>query len=176
MQRKGNLDKHLRENYEDHSLRFLDWTHRFGIERTYIGRFLLYIEEKFQIRRFSFIFLFCLLLAWTLTFEVRTPLNYQVGDVAKTDLYSPVSFEMVDEVTTEEKRVRAEMSVPVIFDFDPAVFERVSGAVYRAFRVARNQLKNVKWPARAGEREEVVKEFFIHKGEFEKEIGAQLPD
>ncbi|MFN7729383.1 MAG: HD family phosphohydrolase [Bdellovibrio sp.] len=176
MQRKGSSDKHLRENYEDHSLRFLDWTHRFGIERTFLGRFLFHVEEKFQLRRFAFVFLFCLILASALTFEVRTPMNYDVGDVAKTDLYSPVSFEMVDEVTTEEKRVRSEMTVPVIFDFDPAVFERVSGAVYRSFRLSRNQLKNVKWPKSMSEREEVVKEFFIYKGEFEKEFGAGVSD
>lgn len=176
MQRKGSDNRHLRENYEDHSLRFLDWTHRFGLERSYFGRLLLLFEEKFQIRRFAFVFFFCLGLAWILTFEVHTQLSYQVGDVAKNDVYSPVAFEMVDEVTTEEKRMRSEMTVPVIFDYDPSVFERVSASIYRSFRLMRNELRASVWPKRASEQEEFVKDFFVHKGEFEKELGASVPD
>ena len=176
MQRKPQGDKHWRENYADHSLKFLDWVHRFGIERTFFGKFLLHLEEKFQLRRFTLVFLFTLVLAWLLTFEVRAPLNYHVGDTVKAVVYSPVSFQMVDEVTTEEKRARAEMEVPVILDFDPLVFERVSGAVYRSFRLMRSEVKNIKWPRSASKREEVVKDFFIHKGEFEKELGAEVPD
>lgn len=176
MQRKTQGDKHLRENYEDPSLKFLDWVHRFGIERTFLGRFLLHIEEKFQVRRFAFVFVFTLLLAWTLQFEVKTPMTYEVGDVVKTDVYSPVSFEMVDEVTSEEKRIRAEQAVPIILDFDPNVFERVSSAVYRSFRLMRSEIKSVKWPRNALLREEVIKEFFVHKGQFEKELGVPVPD
>ena len=73
MQRKPQGDKHWRENYADHSLKFLDWVHRFGIERTFFGKFLLHLEEKFQLRRFTFVFMFTLILAWLLTFEVHAP-------------------------------------------------------------------------------------------------------
>jgi putative nucleotidyltransferase with HDIG domain len=167
---------HTRVNYEDHSLKFLDWVDRLGLERTFLGRVAGRIEEKLQTRRFAFVFIFTLILAYAITFEVRTPMNFQLGDVVKYDVVSPVTFEMVDEVTTEEKRVRAELSVPIILDFDPTVFERVSSHVYQAFRMMRWEMRNQVWPKTANAREEKIKDFFVHKGEFEKALGAGVPD
>jgi putative nucleotidyltransferase with HDIG domain len=180
MSRKNNPKNkdvtHTRVNYEDHSLKFLDWVDRLGLERTIFGKIAGRIEEKLQTRRFAFVFIFTLILAYAITFEVRTPLNFQIGEIVKFDVISPVSFEMVDEVTTEEKRVRAELAVPIILDFDPAVFERVSSAVYRAFRILRLETKNIVWPRSFGAREEKIKDFVIHKGEFEKALGVTVPD
>ncbi|MEZ0392192.1 MAG: HD family phosphohydrolase, partial [Pseudobdellovibrionaceae bacterium] len=179
MSRKGPgkiKDAHTRVNYEDHSLKFLDWVDRLGLERTFLGRIAVRIEEKLQTRRFAFVFLFALVLAYAITFEVRTPMDFQIGEVVKYDVISPVSFEMVDEVTTEEKRVRAELSVPIILDYDPMVFERVSGQVYRAFRNMRWQIKSTSWPKNLSAQEEKIKDFFIYKGEFEKALGASVPD
>lgn len=174
--KKTQDEAHSRVNYEDHSLKFLDWVDRLGFERTFFGRLAGRLEEKLQVRRFSVVFLFALILAYAITFEVRTPMNFDIGEVVKFDVVSPISFEMVDEVTTEEKRVKSEMAIPIIFDYDPAVFERVSSAVYRSFRLMRNEIRNVAWPKSAGDREEVIKDFFIHKGQFEKELGASVPD
>lgn len=180
MQRRNSSKKrdapHCRENYEDHSLKFLDWAHHLGFERTWLGRILLIIEEKFQIKRISFTFFFALLLAYAITFEIRTPTNYQVGDIAKSDIISPVSFEMIDEITTEEKRHKAEAAVPIIFDYDPAVFEKVSGSVYRAFRLMRSEMRGIRWPKKMADREEKIKEFLSHKSEFEKELGVGVSD
>jgi putative nucleotidyltransferase with HDIG domain len=173
---KLNEPTHARVNYEDHSLKFLDWVDTLGLERTFIGRLLSRLEGRLQIRRFAMVFLFAVLLAYAITFEVHTPMNFEVGEVAKYDVVSPVSFEMVDEVTTEEKRQRAEAAVPIIFDYDPSVFERVSGSVYRAFRLMRAEVHAVKWPRSQADREEAIKDFFVHKGEFEKELGVSIPD
>ncbi len=167
---------HSRVNYEDHSLKFLDWVDRLGLERTFFGKFVGRLEDKLHTRRFAFVFIFTLILAYAITFEVRTPLNFQIGEIVKYDVLSPVSFEMVDEVTTEEKRVKAEMAIPIILDYDPAVFERVSSSVYRAFRLMRLESRNITWPRRYAEREEAIKDFVIHKGEFEKALGATVPD
>ncbi|MCE3010427.1 MAG: HDIG domain-containing protein [Proteobacteria bacterium] len=165
-----------RVNYEDHRLRFLDWVDRLGFERTFFGRVVVRFEEKFQLRRFAFVFLFALVLSYAITFEVRTPLNFAIGDTAQFDVISPINFEMVDEVTTEEKRIKAEMAIPTIFDFDNQVFERVSSSVYRSFRLMRLKIKNQVWPKNPADREEKIKEFFVHKGEFEKELGIGVPD
>src|SRR6185312_7168983 len=143
---KPNEPINSRVNYEAHSLKFLDWVDTLGLERTFIGRMLGQMENRLQIRRFAMVFLFAVLLAYAITFEVHTPMNFQVGEVAKYDVVSPVSFEMVDEVTTEEKRLRAESAVPIIFDYDPLVFERVSSSVYRAFRLMRAEIHAVTWP------------------------------
>ncbi|MGZ5280242.1 MAG: HD family phosphohydrolase, partial [Pseudobdellovibrionaceae bacterium] len=179
MSRKSPNNKdvtHKRVNYEDHSLKFLDWVDRLGLERTFLGRLAGRIEDKLQTRRFAFVFIFSLLLAYAITFEIRTQMDFQIGEVVKYDVVSPVSFEMVDEVTTEEKRVRAEMSVPLIMDFDPSVYERVSSSVYRAFRLMRYEMRRQVWPRSAVVREEKIEDFFIHKGEFEKALGAGVPD
>ena len=179
MSRKNPNNKdvtHKRVNYEDHSLKFLDWVDRLGLERTFLGRIAGRIEDKLQTRRFAFVFIFSLLLAYAITFEIRTQMDFQVGEVIKYDVVSPVSFEMVDEVTTEEKRVRAEVSVPLIMDFDPGVYERVSSSVYRAFRLMRFELKKQVWPRSNSAREEKIKDFVSHKGEFEKALGANVPD
>jgi putative nucleotidyltransferase with HDIG domain len=173
---KNNEPTHSRVNYEAHSLKFLDWVDNLGLERTFLGRALGRVEDRLQVRRFALVFLFSVLLAYAITFEVHTPMNFQVGEVAKYDVVSPVSFEMVDEVTTEEKRLRAEANVPIIFDFDPTVFERVSTSVYRAFRLMRSEVHAIKWPRSQVDRDEAIKDFFVHKGEFEKELGVAVPD
>lgn len=167
---------HWRHNYEDHSLKFLDWVDHLGLERTWFGRFIIILEKKFQIRRLAFIFLFSIVLAFVITFEFHSDLDFKLGELTKFDVISPISFEMVDEVTTEEKRVKAEMSVPVIFDYDPNVFDKVSNGIYRSFRLMRLKLRNIQWPKSALEKEEVIKDFIIHKGEFEKELSAEIPN
>lgn len=169
-------DHQFRENYADPSLRFQDWARRLGLEKSPILRFILDLEERFHLRRFLLLILFALILSIAITFEVRTAVQYQAGDVAKNDIVSPLSFEMIDEVTTEERKTKAESSVPVIFDFDPQVFERVSSNVLRSFRLMRAEMKNVNWPKGGAARAEATKEFFVHKAEFDKELGASLSD
>lgn len=169
-----NQDLHIRENYSDHSQRFQEWTRHLGLERSPILNLLRIWDIRYQLRRFAVVILFAIALALAMNFEVRTNVEYQIGDVAKTDIISPLSFEMIDEITTEERRIKAESAVPVIFDYDPLVFDRVAGNVYRSFRLMRLKLKNKPWPKQAGKRAEMVKDFFVHKGEFDKELGVSL--
>jgi putative nucleotidyltransferase with HDIG domain len=171
---------HKRVNYEDHSLKFLEWTSHLGIEKTFFGRiFYNLIEElerRLYIKRIGFVFGFCLILSYLIFFQLELPYDFRVGDVAKHDVISPFSFEMTDEVTTEEKRLKAEVIVPVVYDFDTSVFERVSSGVYRSFRTQRAYLREVNWPKGAKAREDVLKDFFQHKPQFEKELGVGISD
>lgn len=169
-------DLHIRENYSDHSQKFHDWVQRMGLERSPWLHFALRLEEKYYLRRFAVVVLFAFLLAIAMNFEVRTHIDYGVGDIAQEDIVSPVSFVMVDQFTTEERRAKAAESVPTVFDFDPLVFENVSNHVYRSFRLMRVKLKQIPWPRKASLRAEMVKDFFIHKGEFDKELGVSVND
>lgn len=169
-------ETHVRENYEDHSQRFSDWARKLGLEKSPVLAILSRLEEHFSVRRFLSIVGFSIVLATALTFEVRTSMQYQAGDVAKTDIVSPLSFEMVDDVTTEERRAKAESAVPIIFDFDPQVFDRVSSNVLRSFRLLRARVKNMTWAKGGSKRAEQVKEFFVHKVDFDKELGASISD
>jgi len=171
---------HKRVNYEDHSLKFLEWTSHLGIEKTFFGR-LFYnlieeLERRLYIKRIGLVFAFCLVLSYLIFFQLELPYDFRVGDVAKHDVISPFSFEMTDEVTTEEKRLKAEVLVPVVYDFDTSVFERVSSGVYRSFRTQRTYLREVNWPKSAKGRDEVLKDFFQHKPQFEKELGVGISD
>ncbi|KHD87828.1 MAG: HD family phosphohydrolase [Bdellovibrio sp. ArHS] len=165
-----------RVNYEDHSLKFLDWVDSIGLEKTFFGRMVQIMEEKFFIRRAALIFLYCVLLSYTIFYQLDVPYNFNVGDVAKFDVVSPIGFEMTDEVTTEEKRFKAEYSVPIVYDFDTSVFERVSVNLIHSFRSMRAYYRETKWSSSPAEHRRQVKEFFQHKKQFEKELGVVVSD
>lgn len=165
-----------RVNYEDPSLKFLDWVDSIGLEKTFFGRFVHFLEERFFIRRAAVIFLYCVLLSYTIFYQFDIPYNFDVGDVAKFDVVSPIAFEMTDEVTTEEKRLKAEYSVPVVYDYDTHVFERVSLGLIQSFRLMRNHYHETKWPKDPVAYRAKVRDFFQYKKEFEQEIGFSVSD
>ncbi|QDK45091.1 HD family phosphohydrolase [Bdellovibrio sp. ZAP7] len=173
---KKNESHATRVNYEDHSLKFLDWVDSIGLEKTFFGRALHMLEEKLFVRRAAFIFLYCVLLSYTIFYQFDVPYNFNVGDVAKYDVTSPIGFEMTDEVTTEEKRMKAEYAVPVVYDFDTSVFERVSLGLIHSFRTMRNYQREVVWPKQPAAQRAKVKEFFQYKKEFESELGVSVSD
>ncbi|MEN0057498.1 MAG: HDIG domain-containing metalloprotein [Bdellovibrio sp.] len=165
-----------RVNYEHHSLKFLDWVDSIGLEKTIFGRVIQMMEEKFFIRRAALIFLYCVLLSYTIFYQFDIPYNFNVGDVAKFDVVSPIGFEMTDEVTTEEKRLKSEYSVPVVYDFDTSVFERVSVNLIHSFRSMRGYYRETAWPSNAADYRAKVKDFFQYKKQFEKELGVVVSD
>ncbi|HWU44827.1 MAG TPA: hypothetical protein VN132_15350, partial [Bdellovibrio sp.] len=134
------------------------------------------MEEKFFIRRAALIFLYCVLLSYTIFYQFDFPYKFKVGDVAKFDVISPLGFEMTDEVTTEEKRLKAEYSVPVVYDFDTNVFERVSQGLIHSFRSLRTYHRETVWPRTSLAYRAKVKDFFQYKKEFENELGVQVSD
>jgi len=165
-----------RVNYEDHSLKFLDWVDSIGLEKTFFGRVVQIMEEKFFVRRAAVIFLYCVLLSYTIFYQFDIPYNFNVGDVAKFDVISPIGFEMTDEVTTEEKRLKAEYSVPIVYDYDTSVFERVSVNLIHSFRTMRAYYRETKWPTQAAAYRAKVKDFFQYKKQFENELGVPVSD
>jgi putative nucleotidyltransferase with HDIG domain len=165
-----------RVNYEDHSLKFLDWVDSIGLEKTFFGRTLQQLEERLYIRRGAVVFIYCVLLAYTIFFQFDIPFNFDVGDVAKYDVASPIAFEMVDEVTTEEKRLKSEFSVPVVYDYDTNVFERVSMSLIQSFRSMRNYHRETEWPKNPVAYRKTALDFFQHKKQFEKELGVPVSD
>lgn len=180
MQRGKNTKKGespaTRVNYEDHSLKFLDWVDSIGLEKTFFGRAVQFMEEKFFIRRAALIFLYCVLLSYTIFYELDVPYNFSVGDVAQFDVSSPLGFEMIDEVTTEEKRLKSEFAVPIVYDYDTGVFERVSTNLMHAFRNMRAYHRETPWPKAAADYRTKVKDFFQYKKQFEKELGVGVSD
>jgi cyclic-di-AMP phosphodiesterase PgpH len=108
----------VRSRYIDHSLRFADWVNGLGIEKTRVGRIFQELDETFQLRRLSLLFLFSLGLSVLIFFDFDFTYSVRLGERVTHDIKSPLSFKVVDEVSTEEKRRVAENTVPMVYDYD----------------------------------------------------------
>lgn len=174
---KKNESPNTRVNYEDHSLKFLDWVDSMGLEKTFFGKFVQVLEDKLYLKRVAFIFLYCVLLSYTIFYQIEAPYNFEVGDTPKFDVTSPIGFEMTDEVTTEDKRLKAEQAVPVIYDYDTTVFERVSVNLIHSFRSMRAYYREVSWSKKSvATYRSQVQDFFRNKKQFETELGVNISD
>lgn len=171
---KDNLHRH---NYVDPSQRFQDWVSQLGIEKTWWGRTLQYLEQKFKVSRLLFIFAFSFFLSLLIFYRIEIPMKLDIGQPVKFDLLSPFAFEMVDETSTEDHRIRAEAVVPVVLDYDSQVFERTAANVYKSFKLMRVQFQEVPWSSKAVEHQAQLRKFIEkQRMEFEKELGAPIAD
>ncbi|MGE4132490.1 MAG: HD family phosphohydrolase [Bdellovibrionales bacterium] len=174
---KFNSDEvHWRAKYMDPSRRFVDWVRDLSFSHTFFGKTFQYLDERLGIRAWASIFLFCLVLSFIIFWDVDVIHNVSLGDVATSDIKSPISFQMVDEVATEDKRQTAETSIPPVFDYDPNTYETLIERVYRSFRTMRREIRSIKWPANAAKREEEIKDFNSFKPMFERELGLEIPE
>lgn len=167
---------HRRSKYIDHSLEFLEWVNELGFERTWLGRMAQRLDEMFRVRRLSLLFLFGLGLSFLMFFDFDLSYSYRAGDKAVRDITSPISFEIVDEVSTEDKRRIAENAIPLIFDHDRSVFEETYNRIYSGFRRMRDEVRQVEWQRDDFAREEQVRSFFQFKPAFESAVGRPVSD
>lgn len=172
----GSKSHSKRHNYEDPSHKYLDWVQHLGLEKTIFGSSLNWLETTFSLRKVFTVLLFCLVLSYLIFFQIKIPHTFKVGEMATADIVSPLTFEMVDEVTTEEKRLKSESNIPVVFDYDTTVFDRLAGNVYRSFRYMRNQMRDLTWPRGYNQQQKIIKDLLAHKSVFEKELGVSLAD
>lgn len=158
-----------RSKYEDHSQRFVDWVNGLGLERTYFGMVMQTLEEKLKIKRVMLVFLFSLGLAFLINLDLDFVFTgYQTGDRAMSDIRSPMSFEMPDEITTLMKKREAIENIAPVFTYDSEAFENAINKLYRGFREMRKRLGSVQWPHDENERLSKIKEFLEYRPEFEK--------
>jgi cyclic-di-AMP phosphodiesterase PgpH len=165
---------HHRSKYADHSQRFADWVNSLGFEQTWVGRLAAYADARLGLKRVAILTAYCLILASLIFTDIDFTYSVRTGDVAATDIKSPVNLELVDEAATEEKRREAEATVPPVFDYDPGAYERAYDNVYRAFLEVRKIARTTPWPEDASRLEEAVKDFVAHQPVFEKELGRPV--
>lgn len=165
-----------RSKYVDSSLEFLDWVNRLGWERTILGRLVQELDERFRIRRILLLFLFSLGLSFLLAFDFDFSYQLEPGDVATTDVKSPIGFQFVDEVATEELREEASRKIVPVFDFDRNVFEDTFNRTYRAFRKMRDEARKVQWSKDEFAFDDQVRDFFVHKPIFEEILARPLSE
>lgn len=135
---------HMRYKYEDYTHPIVDWVNKLGLEKKWWGRILLRAEARLHLRRLFVLMVFSFIVAWVVSFELPIPISYEVGEIASTTLSSPITFQMVDEVSTEEHRREAASRVLPVFEFDVDVFDRVSSRLLFTFRLLRTELRNRK--------------------------------
>ena len=173
---KGGSRENLqhRSRYIDHSLQFLDWVNELGFEKTTLGRIFQRLDQTFHIRRLSALFLFSLVLSGLLFFDFDFTYSARIGDRASHDIKSPLSFKLIDEVSTEEKRRVAENAVPMVYDYDRSAFEDLYGRVYAAFRKMREEMRTVVLSHDEREHFDQVQKLLALKPVFEKHLGHRV--
>ncbi len=174
--KKSSDEVHWRSKYMDPSRQFLAFVRGLRLENSQFGRLFASLEERFNFKSWLFIFGFCLILSFVIFWDVDVYHDVALGDVATADIKSPISFQMVDEAATEEKRRAAEENIPPVFDFDSNTYEQLINRVYRSFRRMRREVKAIRWSGSHSQREEQIKEFNHFKPVFEKELGVEVPD
>lgn len=158
-------------------MQFLDWVNGLGFEKTNAGRLFQALDRRFSIRRISAFFLFSLALSFLMYYDFNLiSFSARLGERANRDVKSPINLEVVDDVSTEEKRRTAENGVPVIFDYDRASFEDLYTRVYNAFRRMREETRKVNLSQDEFVRFDQVKGLFGLKPEFEKILGRKISD
>lgn len=167
---------HTRSHYIDHSMRFLDWVNDLGFEKTFLGSIIAQLDEKLQLRRLAALSLFSLLLSFLLFNDFDFTFSAKIGDTVTRDIKSPVSFEIVDEVSTEQKRRQSEISVTPVFDYDRGTYDEVYGRIYSAFRKGRDEMRKVSFSKDEFERWDQLKKLMAGKSQFEKLLGASVSE
>jgi len=172
-QNKGGSRENLqaRSRYIDHSLRFTEWVNELGFERTWLGRIFHDLDNSFQLRRLSLLFLFSLGLSVLMFFDFDFTYSARLGDRASHDIKSPLAFKVIDEISTEDKRKVAENAVPMVFDFDRQAFEDLYALVYTAFRKMREEMRHTVLSSDDFEHFDQVAKLFRLKPDFDRLIG-----
>lgn len=163
-----------RSRYIDHSLRFLDWVNELGLEKTWIGRFFQNLDEAFRFKRLGALCVFSFVLSGLIFFDFDFTYSVQLGEQVTHDIKSPLSFKLIDEVSTEEKRRAAENAVPMVFDYDRSTFEDLYGRVYTAFRKMREEMRNVVFSRDEFEHFDQVQKLLALKPTFETYLGHRV--
>lgn len=164
----------VRSRYIDHSLRFVEWVNGLGFEQTRLGRIFQELDDTFQLRRLSLLFLFSLGLSVLMFFDFDFTYSVRLGDRVSHDIKSPLSFKVVDEISTEEKRKVAENAVPMVYDYDRLAFEDLYARVYSAFRKMREEMRHVVLSTDDFEHFDQVGKLFRLKPDFEKALGRPV--
>ena len=174
MNKKRDKKENRRSRYVDQSAYFTKWVDELGFEKGLLGKVFLRLRGRFHLRRIFILFLYSLALSFTLFYQFDLSQDYAEGKIAKTDFKAQFSFEMVDEMATEEKRAEAEKSVLPVFDYDKDHFKKVSERVDQSFRYLRTEYRKLQ--------KKGVKSVSLHEGlqlykeGFEQKLGASVPN
>jgi membrane-associated HD superfamily phosphohydrolase len=147
--RPDQHQKHpTRWSYQQGSEDFIGWVNSLGIEKTILGRFLLWVDRYLQLKRSLGILLFFMFLSFFISWDVDTRFaGYKEGDLAAGDIRSPLSFSVLDEDETHIRRKQSEENIPPVYDYDVGAYDRLIldfRQTMRRFRVEGGSLSEFK--------------------------------
>lgn len=96
--------------------------------------------------------------------------NLEVGEIASSDLISPLDLRIEDTETTEKRKAEAEEAVLPVYSLDENAFLDTEERIRQLFELGREWLKKAAGPARAAELQKAI------AGKFDLEIPAQEVD
>lgn len=174
--KRKNDGRHVRSKYTDPSQRFVDWVNSLDLEKSFLGRGASLLERHNEVPRLAVLALFSLLLAYLINFDFDFVYTVQPGEIAPSDIKSPLSFEIEDVLATEEKRSAAAKASPPVFDYDPKAYDQLTDNVYRAFRFMREKRRGYVIDSDDARRDDVIRELLTFKQEFENLLGTPLSE
>ncbi len=74
---------------------------------------------------------------FSISVQAMDPAAYQVGDVAETNISTPVTLDVIDAQATAALKSSEVLKTPAIFESDPDATNEVAGAFLAAFAAAR---------------------------------------
>ena len=155
--------------------KFLNWVNGLGFEKTFLGKAFKKLEELFRLRQVLLCFLFSLFIAFIILYEVDFLPSIQIGDVSKSEIKSKYSFEFLDDVSTELKKLEAESNTPLVFDYDPEAYEKNYESIYKAFSLFRKKVSEINWKVSSRRRDEKIKSFLQERESFNKILSRNIP-
>lgn len=167
---------HQRVNYESNSKKFLEWAKSIPSQKSFIFRIINSINQEFSLKYIFLVYVYSLVLTTLMFFQIHVPYDLDIGQVVKNDIVSPLDFQMVDEVTTEDKRIKAENASLLFFDLDLTSYERVSLNLIQSFKMMRDFLEDRGYISLRKIKGTDLKEVMDRKPDFEKELGVEIPD
>lgn len=147
------------------------------MDKSIFLRILAFIESHWFFRRGGLIFIFALLMSILVFFQIDLRTHHKLGEVIGADIISPITFEFVDHAATLDKKLKAEAQVPLVFDYDTNIYDRLAVNVYKAFRNMRLALKDAPMllgANRAAADSAAKGRFELMKDSFEKDLSVKI--
>jgi putative nucleotidyltransferase with HDIG domain len=110
---------------------------------------------------FFYLIVFVFVLSYLLSYvPPRSLPKLEEGEIASTDLISPLDFNIEDTETTAKRRAEAEEAVLPVYTLDENSFLDTEERIRQLFEFSREWLKNATAPARTVELQKVIAEKF----------------
>lgn len=159
-----------RKRYEstDQTRNFEQWVRKLKLENNFFFGYLIVLDRKYSLGNILIWAVFSLIYSFILfsSFDYETPARE--GEIATSNIKSPISFTFEDLEATENKKLSARQQVLSVFRFDKREPDRSLDQIYEAFAVFRRYLTGPKPLSRA--------EIMQKKTEFDERIHYEVPE